>query len=1563
MADSGSDADDGFGVDDIVTPCALSGANQVLFVFDTCYSGEAIEAGRLATEIMRDAQLPHDLWVGVLSSCLPTETARDGLFGRRLRKIVTEGPDDPGLRVRWSPHNRFVRGDDVCDAVLKEWEGGVQCPDFQSRGNAWWMFPNPLYQPGAPEQVVEHLLRAARGGTSANERSWFTGRTDQVNRVVGWVEERRPGLHVVTGSAGTGKSAIVGQVVSLSNPAERSRLVADGRTWHHALPRVRSVDAHVHARGLTADLAADFLAGQLVQRDVLAQQETRRNASELVGQVQRAVEGGAKPPVIVIDGLDEARGEAFPIAEELLIRLARHAVVIVSTREVRQGGNSPSLVSTLAPAGPEMDLDAPALERQSREDLADYVLLRLSRIDPRMNGAAVAAHLSRITEAGRQPFLLARLVTDQLSATPVDTSAEGWRDKVSNSIEKALDSDLADITPAPHRRTMASLPPADLARSILRTLTWGYGAGLPEDEWITVANSALPEAITVTREDITWVLDQLGRHVVQDGETGVVVYRMAHQSLADHLRRPYQSSAVQPFDSEALAVAQALFTRYRALLEGGVPTEQPVYLWRYAWRHAAAAGVDGLVLLRSLAAKTISLQPDVALAALAISEGFGHWGRRLEAVDPAEEAVRIYRALARDDPAYLPDLGMALNNLGVRYSTVGRRMEAVAPTEEALHLYRALARDDPAYLPDLGMALNNLGIRYSTVGRRMEAVAPTEESVILRRALAKENPAYLPDLANALNSLGHCYSTVGRRMEAVAPTEEALHIYRALARDDPAYLPDLAMALNNLGLCYSEVGRRMEAVDPIEEAVLLRRALVRDNPAYLPNLAHTLNNLGMRYGAVGRRAEAVDPAEEAVRLYRALAEENPAHLPDLAMALGSLGVRYGAVGRRVEAVGPAEESVLLRRALARDNPAYLSDLANALDNLGHCYGAVGRRVEAVGPAEESVSLYRALVKENPAHLSDLAGALNILGQCYRAVGRRVEAVDPIEEAVLLRRALAKENPAHLPYLAGALDSLGICYSRVGRRVEAVGPAEESVSLYRALVKENLAHLPDLAGALNNLGICYSVAGKSVEAVDSAEEAVLLRRALVKENPAYLPHLAGALDNLSMRYSVVGRRVEAVDLTEEAIRLYRALARDNPAYLADLAMALNNLGICYSRVGRRVEAVGPAEESVSLYRALAKENPAYLPDLAGALNNLGICYSVAGESVEAVWADVLRDIDSTSAAYLLLCRASGAQAGDADAVRWVATVAVTVPDHEFEYLGILHSEGRRHRAAGPEEFDEAWSEYTGMDPPNWLSVDADLLAMAESWVETATYAAERDYLAAHPELLAPEADCAVEEALLAVGEDAERFRDIRRAAKDSSVEDVYRPLLLRVLAHRFADADPQVQRDMLDDQRTDLLDDLVLSELSRAVTDSASDGASEFARAEALLALARSGEQETAFEALEDPSLFPDLLRSLARRADPALLAPAATLALDAATSPEGAATAVFHLAVASAIRGENDQARELLEAACQLLPDKALTWINELADIGRLHSAVLTLIPVLTQQSPSRAQGGQDVPN
>jgi hypothetical protein len=296
----------GISAADVAAACADSGANQLLLIFDTCFSGAGLPAASevAATVLAHTPPKPQRVWVGVLTSCRAAETAVDGRFGPRLVALMREGPSDPYLRRRWSVHNRFVRGDDLCDALLEGWgDDDTQRPDYQGRGRAWWMLSNPCFDPGAPAQVVEHLLLAARGGASVDEPSWFSGRVAEVERVVDWVTCCQPGIRVLTGSAGTGKSAIAGRIVSLANPRERQRLLRES-ALEHADPGEGSVTAHVHARALTADQVAEELDGGLVAAGWLPAEETgRRNAAELVGRVQRTAEGGAPVPVMVVDGL------------------------------------------------------------------------------------------------------------------------------------------------------------------------------------------------------------------------------------------------------------------------------------------------------------------------------------------------------------------------------------------------------------------------------------------------------------------------------------------------------------------------------------------------------------------------------------------------------------------------------------------------------------------------------------------------------------------------------------------------------------------------------------------------------------------------------------------------------------------------------------------------------------------------------------------------------------------------------------------------------------------------------------------------------------------------------------------------------------------------------------------------------------------------------------------------------------------------------------------------------------------------------------------------------------
>ena len=90
-----------------VAPVALSGAHQLLFVVDVCHAGAAIPVMDVIDELL--SSVPPEsraVFVGVLASCLDVETARDGAFGRVLRRVLAEGPSD--AEIAWSSRSEFI---------------------------------------------------------------------------------------------------------------------------------------------------------------------------------------------------------------------------------------------------------------------------------------------------------------------------------------------------------------------------------------------------------------------------------------------------------------------------------------------------------------------------------------------------------------------------------------------------------------------------------------------------------------------------------------------------------------------------------------------------------------------------------------------------------------------------------------------------------------------------------------------------------------------------------------------------------------------------------------------------------------------------------------------------------------------------------------------------------------------------------------------------------------------------------------------------------------------------------------------------------------------------------------------------------------------------------------------------------------------------------------------------------------------------------------------------------------------------------------------------------------
>jgi hypothetical protein len=622
--------DEAFAADQLAARIARSGASQILVLLDTCRSGSAgLDVARVMDNLHKKLVAAGQRWVGIVASSQDYQNAIDGAFAAKLRELLEKGPKDRTLRLRWSSYQAWLRGDDLVDALVREWEDDParQAPKPLQMGLPWLLLKNPLYRPGQPDQVVEHLLLAAQGRDQTEEGIWFTGREAPLRTIVEWIGRREPGLCVLTGPAGTGKSAIAGRIVSLSSAIERDAIQkARGLPAPDLDPGQGAVRAHIHARRLdTKRLAAQLMDALGIEafeasvghHDVLAwaarQSEQRRAAND-----------GGSPiavPLIVVDGLDEAESESSLIATELLAPLAQHAQVLVATRDIAGEGEAPSLLDQLGP--PAVTIDLGADPEATEVDIDSYTRLRLEGADPEVAmdldlvAEEIVALTSAATAADGGPFLLARLITSQLRAAPVDTTDPAWRAQLAHSVEQAFERDLA--TGRDRVRGDVALPHAGM--ELLTALAYAYGRGFPDDVWAVAATALSPTGISYTRDDVLWALREHGRYITASGESGQAVYRMAHQRLVDlYQQRDGIGRWATVREGVALRLTEAFAELYRTFLDNGHKPEAHPYLWSYLWRHASDAGPAGIAFLEPLAMIVITIAEERELQLRALTQ-------------------------------------------------------------------------------------------------------------------------------------------------------------------------------------------------------------------------------------------------------------------------------------------------------------------------------------------------------------------------------------------------------------------------------------------------------------------------------------------------------------------------------------------------------------------------------------------------------------------------------------------------------------------------------------------------------------------------------------------------------------------------------------------------------------------------------------------------------------------------------------------------------------------------------------------------------------------------------
>ena len=485
---------------------AGSSVRQMLVLLDTCYSGEgADDLAAAAIKVVKrrpfDAdELETGLWF--VATARHTEEADEGAFAQALETAV----DDErfgGPRLAYLDIGALVG---AVNAELRR-QGRRQRVYMNSVGvtGPCIALANPRYSGELPAGIsvadqrrlladLSHWDPRARGVVAEADAGWyFTGRHRALAELIAWLAESRPtqNLSVVTGGPGSGKSAVLSRLVTLSNPDYRARAPVEVFAEGPEVPE-DLIDLAALAKGKTlANLVSELAASADVE------------ATTPDGLV-RALASRFERLTVVVDALDEAT-EPKRIINELLLPLARAIGQIGATHVLV--GVRPHLLAAFGAAIKVLDLDRD--EYLDHSDVARYVeryLLGEHRSSYRGRaGLAREAADAVATKSGRS-FLIARVYAGMLAnaPAPIDVKSSAWQQRPTE-LGDVLEEDLARLG-----------PDVEWARELLRPLAYAEGAGLPwEDLWAPLATALTESKHNYDDVDVRRLLEVAGSYVVE----------------------------------------------------------------------------------------------------------------------------------------------------------------------------------------------------------------------------------------------------------------------------------------------------------------------------------------------------------------------------------------------------------------------------------------------------------------------------------------------------------------------------------------------------------------------------------------------------------------------------------------------------------------------------------------------------------------------------------------------------------------------------------------------------------------------------------------------------------------------------------------------------------------------------------------------------------------------------------------------------------------------------------------------------------------------------------------
>ena len=559
---------------------AQSVAERIVVILDTCYSGggAAAVANRYRESLAE--QLDRDGWervACVVASVHPLEMAVAGRFSQG----VVSALEKPDLHRRWTGADEFI-DPEILAIAAKDVLGKQHklTPRYSKEGFGSDIIPNPLFRKVELEVDLEarnlfedvlgekqHFELSARGIESHGAGHFFSGRRRLLSQLCSWLGGEQGGVVILTGSPGSGKSAILGRIVSLSVPEIFAATEISGNlSADDPRPPRNIVRVAVHAKGKTMLECAQTCARAFGLRDSIIDSSDIRLLLGRMAEMERL-------SVVIFDALDEAlAGEAYKIIDQLILPLAENKgiKILIGTRRNLSGGVIPEDVERhhylKSAFGSEVQIIDIADELKTEDDIADFVQKRLRAANWQGIDTTVEEAAWRVAAAADRSFLYARLVARSLEARP--NTSIGTLPSDANA---AFVSDIQERYPRHAVRVT----------DMLRALAFGLGKGLSRKVWPVVSEAL--SGRTYSDDDVAWMLGRVGSYIVElsvitDGRHQAV-YRLIHQALADHLIKSFEGK----FSWDLI------FKAVEGELKGDRWLDADPYLQRHLGQHAMLA--------------------------------------------------------------------------------------------------------------------------------------------------------------------------------------------------------------------------------------------------------------------------------------------------------------------------------------------------------------------------------------------------------------------------------------------------------------------------------------------------------------------------------------------------------------------------------------------------------------------------------------------------------------------------------------------------------------------------------------------------------------------------------------------------------------------------------------------------------------------------------------------------------------------------------------------------------------------------------------------------------------